>query len=111
MARKVVVTLVDDFDGKSAAEETVAFALDGVEYEIDLSTGNAGQLRGIFEPWTSSARRIGRAPRGKSHTSRTANDRARTVAIRDWARAKGIAVSARGRISAEVAQAYEKANA
>ncbi|WP_433634060.1 histone-like nucleoid-structuring protein Lsr2 [Nocardia sp. CA-120079] len=111
MARKVVVTLVDDFDGKSAAEETVAFALDGVEYEIDLSTINAGQLRGIFEPWASSARRIGRAARGKSQTSRTANDRARTVAIRDWARAKGIAVSARGRISAEVAQAYEKANA
>ncbi len=111
MARKVVVTLVDDYDGKSPAEETVAFALDGVEYEIDLSTQNAGHLRGIFEPWTSSARKIGRASRSKSQTSRSANDRARTVAIRDWARAKGIAVSARGRISAEVAQAYEKANA
>ncbi|MFI6362289.1 Lsr2 family protein [Nocardia sp. NPDC050630] len=111
MARKVVVTLVDDFDGKSPAEETVAFALDGVEYEIDLSITNAGQLRGIFESWTSNARKIGRAARVKSQTSRTANDRARTVAIRDWARAKGITVSARGRISAEVAQAYEKANA
>ncbi|MEV4236660.1 MULTISPECIES: Lsr2 family protein [unclassified Nocardia] len=111
MARKVVVTLVDDFDGKSAAEETVAFALDGVEYEIDLSTTNAGQLRGIFEPWTSNARKLGRTSRSKSQASRTAHDRARTVAIRDWARAKGIAVSARGRISAEVAQAYEKANA
>lgn len=111
MARKVVVTLVDDYDGKSPAEETVIFALDGVDYEIDLSIHNAGQLRDIFEPWTSNARRIGRAARGKSQPARTVNDRARTVAIRDWARTKGIAVSARGRISAEVAQAYEKANA
>ncbi|MET8871953.1 histone-like nucleoid-structuring protein Lsr2 [Nocardia sp. NPDC004278] len=111
MARKVVVTLVDDYDGKSPAEETVAFALDGVEYQIDLSTDNASQLRGVFDNWTLNARRTGRAPRGRGLASRSANDRARTAAIRDWARKKGLTVSARGRISAEVANAYEKANA
>lgn len=38
MARKkeVIVTLTDDIDGAKAAE-TVAFGVDGVNYEIDLS--------------------------------------------------------------------------
>ena len=44
MAQKVQVLLVDDLDG-SEATETVSFGLDGVAYEIDLSSGNAGQLR------------------------------------------------------------------
>lgn len=46
MAKKVTVTLVDDFDGSGAADETVEFGLDGVTYEIDLSTKNATKLRG-----------------------------------------------------------------
>ena len=44
MAQKVQVLLVDDLDG-SEATETVSFGLDGVSYEIDLSSGNAGELR------------------------------------------------------------------
>ena len=40
MAQKVQVILVDDIDG-GAADETVSFSLDGVSYEIDLSTTNA----------------------------------------------------------------------
>lgn len=52
MAKKVTVTLIDDYDGKSKADETVQFSIDGVAYEIDLSTLNAGKLRGALEPWT-----------------------------------------------------------
>lgn len=47
MARKVETTLVDDMTG-DAADETVSFGLDGVEFEIDLSENNAGILRGIL---------------------------------------------------------------
>ena len=36
MVKKVLVSLIDDFDGKPA-DETVQFGLDGVSYEIDLS--------------------------------------------------------------------------
>lgn len=108
MARKVIVTLVDDFDGKSQAEETVSFALDGVSYEMDLSAANAGELRGLFEQWTPYARKVGRAPRGKAQ-SRSASDREQTQAIRDWARKNGIEVSTRGRIAAEVVEAYKEA--
>ncbi|MGW4094115.1 histone-like nucleoid-structuring protein Lsr2 [Nocardia sp. NPDC004750] len=110
MARTITVQLVDDYDGESPAEETVAFALDGVAYEMDLSVLNAGQLRGLFEQWTPHARRVGRVRRGKGQ-AQPAADRARTQAIREWARKKGMDVSSRGRISAKVVDAYETANA
>lgn len=111
MARKVIVELVDDYDGTSKADETVAFVLDGMEYELDLSARNAGRLRGYFEQWTPHARKVGRAPRGKSSTTRPTVDRDRSAAIREWARKTGLEVSTRGRISAEVVEAYNKANA
>ena len=56
MAKKVTVTLVDDFDGEGAADETVEFGLDGVTYEIDLSNKNAGKLRADLKQWIESAR-------------------------------------------------------
>ncbi|WP_338773053.1 Lsr2 family protein [Nocardia vulneris] len=111
MARHVVVTLVDDYDGKSKAEETVRFGIDGVDYEIDLSMKNAGKLREALEQWTAPARKIGRVPRGKSSKARPATARENSAAIREWATKNGHKVSTRGRISAEVAEAYSKANA
>ncbi|WP_030517893.1 Lsr2 family protein [Nocardia sp. NRRL WC-3656] len=112
MARKVIVELIDDFDGKSRAEETVFFSLDGVEYEIDLSTKNAGKLRGLFEQWTEPARKVGRIPRGKNSRTgtRAVADREQTKAIRDWARNNGYNVSSRGRIQADIIEAYNKAS-
>ncbi|MGA4792066.1 histone-like nucleoid-structuring protein Lsr2 [Nocardia sp. AB354] len=112
MAKKVIVVLIDDFDGKSKAEETVSFSLDGVEYEIDLSTKNAGKLRGVFEQWTGPARKVGRIPRGKARTTgaRTAADKQQTAAIREWAKNNGYNVSSRGRIQADIVEAYNKAS-
>ncbi|MCV7193792.1 histone-like nucleoid-structuring protein Lsr2 [Mycolicibacterium brumae] len=109
MARKVTVTLVDDFDGEAAADETVEFALDGVTYEIDLSDKNAAKLRADLNKWTESARRVsgrrrGQRPAGRG--GRAAIDREQSAAIREWARSKGLNVSTRGRIPAEVIEAY-----
>ena len=42
MARREVVVLEDDLEGGSA-DETVKFALDGVQYEIDLTAKNAAR--------------------------------------------------------------------
>lgn len=110
MARKVIVELVDDFDGKSTAEETVNFAVDGVGYEIDLSASNATNLRGVFEQWTPHARKVGRAAKSSSAASkgRSTVDREQTQAIREWARKNGFEVSSRGRVSAEILDAYNK---
>lgn len=65
MAKKVTVTLVDDFDGSGAADETVEFGLDGVTYEIDLSTKNATKLRGDLKQWVAAGRRVGGRRRGR----------------------------------------------
>ena len=59
MAKKVTVTLVDDFDGEGAADETVEFGLDGVSYEIDLSSKNAAKLRNDLKQWVDAGRRVG----------------------------------------------------
>ncbi|MCW2690034.1 MAG: Lsr2, partial [Mycobacterium sp.] len=66
MAKKVTVTLVDDFDGEGAADETVEFGLDGVSYEIDLSAKNAAKLRGDLKGWVEAGRRVGGRRRGRS---------------------------------------------
>jgi hypothetical protein len=58
MTRKVTIEIPDDTDG-NRADQTVPFGLDGVSYEIDLSTANAGTLRAAMEPYVTAARRTG----------------------------------------------------
>src|ERR1700689_52566 len=70
MAKKVTVTLVDDFDGEGAADETVEFGLDGVTYEIDLSAKNATKLRHDLKQWVEASRRVGGRRRGSSSSGR-----------------------------------------
>jgi hypothetical protein len=112
MARKVEVKLLDDTDG-STADETVAFGLDGTNYEIDLSRKNADRLRSDLEKFLHAARRVGRggiAPtrRARGTSAQPAKaDRAQNQAIRDWAKRKGIQLSERGRIPRNVIEQYE----
>ena len=125
MAQIREVRLVDDLDGE-AADETVEFGIDGRNYEIDLSKENASRLRDVLADFVSAARRAGGRRRGGSSSSaatggpsggagsaprgRTAVDREQNQAIRDWARKRGMKVSDRGRIPAEVLEAYHKEN-
>jgi len=112
MAKKVTVTLVDDFDGDGPADETVEFAIDGVSYEIDLSAKNAKKLREDFKQWIDAGRRVGGRRRGRSGGSsrgRASIDREQSAAIREWARRSGHKVSTRGRIPAEIIDAFHAA--
>jgi hypothetical protein len=105
MAQRVQVVLEDDYDG-GTAEETVTFALDGAEYEIDLSAENAAELRNALAPWVAHARKTGgRRKRGAKPVADTS-----TSEIRAWAQANGHDVSSRGRVSSTVRQAYEQAH-
>jgi hypothetical protein len=111
MAKKVTVTLIDDFDGEAAADETVEFGLDGVAYEIDLSTKNAAKLRNDLKQWVEAGRRVGGRRRGRAGSARGrgAIDREQSAAIREWARRNGRNVSTRGRIPAEIIDAFHAA--
>jgi hypothetical protein len=108
MAQKVQVLLVDDVDG-GPADETVTFAVDGVTYEIDLTTKNAAKLRDALAVWQGHARKISGRSSSRS-APRARASRGDAQAIRDWAKAQGHKVSERGRISAEVKAAYEAAH-
>ncbi|MET8679255.1 Lsr2 family protein [Streptomyces sp. NPDC004647] len=111
MAQKVQVLLVDDLDG-GEADETVTFALDGKTFEIDLTTSNADKLRGLLEPYAKSGRRTGgRAAAGRSKVrSASGGSGQDTAKIRAWAKENGYSVNDRGRVPAEIREAYEKAN-
>src|SRR3954465_4443667 len=114
MARKVQVILSDDLDENVSADETVSFALDGTNYEIDLSDKNARELREVFSRYVSAARKVGRAGRtsggGRSRATGGRRDREQARPIREWARRNGHQVSDRGRIPAGVVSAYEDAH-
>ncbi|WP_405635957.1 Lsr2 family protein [Streptomyces sp. NBC_01178] len=110
MAQRVVVTLSDDIDGGEAAE-TVAFALDGKTYEIDLNPANARKLRKALEPYVAAARKQtpagkhGRKPTSYRHTSLAPDP----AAVRAWARSHRMEVPARGRIPKKVYEAFDAA--
>jgi hypothetical protein len=110
-ARKTIVELLDDIDGKPA-EESIAFSLDGVTYEIDLSAQNASKLRTSFAPYVDKARKpsasdskVGRRRTGAD--TGTTNTREQSADIRSWAAQHGITVNARGRIPGQVLEAYK----
>jgi Lsr2 len=112
MAKKTIVELTDDLDG-SAADETLRLALDGTEYEIDLTKAHANQLRDALKPYVKAARkadgsRVGRRG-GTGNRRPTPRDRDQVKVIRDWAKQQGMKVSARGRISRDVEKAYDDA--
>ena len=113
MAQIREIRLVDDLDG-AVADETVEFGVDGKNYEIDLSTANAKKLRDALSEFVASARRASGRRRGASAPVATARrpsiDREQNQAIREWARKRGMKVSDRGRIPAEVLEAYHKEN-
>lgn len=112
MAKQVTVTLVDDIDATKTADESVEFAIDGVTYEIDLAADNAEKLRELLAPWVAHSRRVGgRRRNGKGTGVRPSIDREQATAIRDWARRNGHNISARGRISSEIVDAYNTAHA
>jgi nucleoid-associated protein Lsr2 len=116
VAQKVIVSLIDDLDGDKA-DETVEFGLDGKNYEIDLSSDNAGKLRNALADYVSAARRPGGRRRSGGAAAaaaavarRPAVDREQNQAIRDWARKRGMKVSDRGRIPADVLESYHQEN-
>ena len=101
MANRIHVTLVDDLDG-SEAKETIAFALDGKSYEIDLNERNAAALRAALEPFITVARSTRARARARGEAGRERDAKA----IRLWAQAQGLTIAARGRIPSEVIEKY-----
>ncbi|MFP5021838.1 histone-like nucleoid-structuring protein Lsr2 [Pseudonocardia phyllosphaerae] len=119
MASVESTRIVDDLTG-GTADETVVIGIDGGRFEIDLSAANAERLRADLAPFLAVARPAdtpgARRARGRAQRSTRAVEtggpgtdaaaRKENQAVREWAREHGYPISARGRIPAEVLDAY-----
>lgn len=115
MAKKVYVQLVDDIDEKpiDSGGEHITYSVNGVSYEIDLNDKNAKEFHRKMDYYIEHSARVGgrrtkKAVPGESGGAK--RDANQTKAIREWAKANGHNISARGRIPAEVEQAFDAAH-
>jgi hypothetical protein len=108
MVQRIEIQFTDDLDGtdiRTGKGETIAFALDGASYEIDLTSKNATALRKALSSYISAARLV-KPPRGR--TKRAAQSDARQ--IKAWARQYGFDVADRGRVPSNIRAAYVAAH-
>ena len=123
MARNTIIQLTDDLDG-SEADVTVELAYKGKTYSLDLNEKNASELDAVLAPYVAAAEKAGGVQAAKSGSrssrssgptrSRSSNGSAGDIdpkQVRAWAEDNGVAVSARGRISASVIEQYRQASA
>ena len=112
MATETITRVTDDLDGTESAA-TITFAITGIQYEIDLSPKNYAKLQKALEPYIEAGRRVGgRTQRGTaSKASSGASGLSKTdlAAVRTWAQANGHKVADRGRIAADVQEAWKAA--
>jgi Lsr2 len=110
MAQKTVVVLVDDLDGEPA-DTTVRFGFDSHEYELDLTEANAQALREAFARYIPAARKTSGGRRASASAEKPAKafQGFDPAAVRAWAAGNGYTVSPRGRIRAEVLEAFRAA--
>lgn len=108
--KRITTELVDDLDGTVIGPGdggTVTFALEGASYEIDLSRGNQQTLRDALAPFIAKARSTGR--RSGATPRKRSSGNSDTAAVREWAQRNGYTVGDRGRIPADVREAYTAA--
>ena len=105
MAQKVTVVLEDDLTG-GPAEQTIRFAFEGTDYEIDLNARKPPRSASSSRPTSS----MPAGPGGhRRRAGRAAAGRQRSGDIRAWAKEHGLAVSERGHIPASVVEQYNAA--
>ena len=125
MAKAIQVIVTCDLHGDEQVEgaATVGFGFDGRLLELDLCQQHLDEFNAALGTWADRGREYGRfAAPGDGRTPRAGGRRAprarasgrsgeSTSDVRQWARAQGMQVNDRGRIPAEVVEAYQAAHA
>lgn len=112
MAEQVIRRRVDDLERLRGvpgvpADEEVVFGIDGCTYVIDLSAGNADELRDLLEDYVKAARPLIDVEARKDMTPAQAK-RQELADVRTWAAQQGLRISTRGKIPTHVLDAYER---
>lgn len=121
MPRKVVSVIADDLDGKDLPEDTkpVTLSLGRTTYNLYLSEANHGKLLEAVNPFIENAETVSSTPARSSSSSSSSADKEKMKKVREWAQASKFkftdaagnekTLGDRGRIPAEVVDAYDKA--
>jgi hypothetical protein len=122
MEKKITRTEVyDDLDGKiidDGMAQKFEYSWEGKDYVLDLRPTNAEKLDKLMKPYLEASTEVGKAAKRTRSTS-TASGRAPSgsgrskeelQAVRDWAAKNGHEVSPRGRIKAEILEAFDAAH-
>jgi hypothetical protein len=114
MAKKTIEIITSDLSGEeleAGQGQTILFSVGDSAYSVDLTDDEAKEFHETLGKYTSVASRRSGRP---SAQSRKASGSGRTSEelshIRAWAKSNGHDVSERGRIKAEVIEAFDKAN-
>lgn len=114
MAQKVIVVKTCDLDHEGEdveGVETITFGFDGRSYEMDLCAEHSDEVQDEIQGWIA----VSRAAAGQQRQRRTftgsgtggrTTPKEELAAMRDWARSNGFTVSDRGRVSAEIREAF-----
>ncbi|MGI8416229.1 MAG: histone-like nucleoid-structuring protein Lsr2 [Nakamurella sp.] len=113
MATQTIVTYVSDLSGDIIDDGggSVEFSINGAEYTIDLTAKEVDKLNKALETYVDNATRLGGRRKVRiSSSSGGGRGKEQLQAIRDWARKNGYEVSDRGRIAAEIQEAFDAAH-
>ncbi|OFV76961.1 histone-like nucleoid-structuring protein Lsr2 [Rhodococcus erythropolis] len=119
MAEIFIRQLIDDLDGKpidAGLRHEVTLSYQGVGYRIDLRPTNADKIEAVFAPYMKVAEKVSSAGNARTKistatkTSRSGRSAEQLKAIREWAGKNGFAVSPRGRIKADIIDAFDAAH-
>jgi hypothetical protein len=120
--RQIIETVTCDVCGAETDDPTgVTLGWGREQWELDLCPTHNAELSSEFERWTANARRSsgrsgggggggGRSSSSSGSRSSGSASNGEVGAIREWARSNGFKVGDKGRISAEVRDAYAAAN-
>lgn len=122
MARETITRYLDDLDTTQEASETITLGYRGFLYELDLTEEHAQELDGVLEFWIQAAHAKGKWPKRVQAVKEPAPapvKAARKPAgltpeqrreAREWGRANGFQVAARGYLNPELVKAFKKAH-
>lgn len=112
MARRTIVETFDDIDGTALEDggETISFAVDGVEYTIDLNKKNARDFLKKIDYYVEHATRVGGRKRRAGSARPADSNSPIPKEIREWAVEEGFEVPARGRLPQSLVDEYVAAH-
>ena len=118
MAEIVMRQLIDDLDGKPIDDgfgERIQFSYKGSDYLIDLRPTNVDKFNAALAPYVKVAEKVGKVRRGSkadvtAKVTGSGRSKEQLQAVRDWAVKNGYDVAPRGRVKAEILDAFDAAH-